>query len=60
MENNRFNQRNAKGQRHGEWVRLWGNNNIKWHSFFINETRYGHSLIYDPSGNLMAKHYYAR
>ena len=60
MENNRFNQRNDKNQRYGEWVNIWSNNNIRWHSFFINGIRHGNSKVYDPNGDLDNHRYYAR
>jgi antitoxin component YwqK of YwqJK toxin-antitoxin module len=60
MLDKKTNQRNAKYQRHGEWIRLWGNKNIWWHSFFINGSRCGISKVYDPNGNLDQNRYYAR
>jgi antitoxin component YwqK of YwqJK toxin-antitoxin module len=57
---NKINLRNDKEERHGEWIRLWGDENIWWHSFFINGIRCGISKVYDPNGNLDQNRYYAR
>ena len=65
----KINLRNDKEERHGEWILLWSNspnkwrnsnNNIKWHSFFINGFRFGHSKVYDHNGNLDQNRYYAK
>ena len=57
---NKINQRNANSERHGEWLTLWGNEKVRWHSFFINGTRFGNSKVYDPNGELDQNRYYAR
>jgi antitoxin component YwqK of YwqJK toxin-antitoxin module len=60
MQDKETNQRNEKGELHGEWIRLWSDNNIWWRSFFINGIRCGNSKVYDQNGILNQNRYYAR